>query len=60
MERGKIVPDRNRHVIRSRKLLLTTMQNLREFYLQKALPKETKFNAQNETDNILATISDWR
>jgi hypothetical protein len=60
MAPGEIVPDRERQTVQSPKLMLTIAWNPSGFHIVKALAKGGKFSAQDETNNILIAISDWR
>jgi hypothetical protein len=60
MAPGEMVPDRERQNVQSPKLMLTIVWNVSGFHIVKALPKGGKFSAQDDTNNILIAISDWR
>jgi hypothetical protein len=60
MALGEIVPDRERQIVQSPKLILTIVWNPSGFHAVKALAKGGKFSAQYSTNNILMAISDWR
>jgi histone-lysine N-methyltransferase SETMAR len=53
------VPERSKHMIQSRKSLVTIAWNLHGFHLIKALPKGMKFNSQYYIHEILTSLLDW-
>jgi hypothetical protein len=57
---GEIVVDRELHTVQSPKFMLTVVWNPIGFPVLEALPNGRKFNAQYDTNDILAAISDWR
>jgi hypothetical protein len=60
MTPGEIVSDRERHTIRSRKVMLTVVWNLSGFHVLKALPKGSKCRHNTIQTNILIEILDWK
>jgi hypothetical protein len=60
MAPGEIVPDPGQHAVQSPKLMRTIAWNSSGFHVVKALPKGSKFKAQDDTNNVLIAISEWR
>jgi hypothetical protein len=52
------VPERERHTIQSKKLMLTIVWNPSGFHLISALPNGCKFNASHYVTNILGPLAD--
>jgi hypothetical protein len=53
------VPERSKHMIQSRKSLVTIACNPDGFHLIKALPKAMKFNSTYYVHGILTSLLDW-
>jgi histone-lysine N-methyltransferase SETMAR len=53
------VPERSKHMIQSRKVLVTLAWNAHGFHLIKALPKGMKFNSTYYIHEILTPLLDW-
>jgi histone-lysine N-methyltransferase SETMAR len=54
------VPERERPMIQSKKLMLTIIWNPQGFHLINVLPKGQKFNADYYITYLLSTLSQWR
>jgi hypothetical protein len=54
------IPERERRMIQSEKVMLTIVWNPRGFHLINVLPKGFKFNMSFYVTQILGPISDWR
>ena len=57
---GETVPDRERHLIQSPKMMITIVWNPSGFHIVTALPKGLKFNACYYTREILQENKNWR
>jgi hypothetical protein len=57
---GEILHDRERYIIQSPTFMVTIVWNPTGFYVVKAPPECSKFNAQYYTNNFHVAISDWR
>jgi histone-lysine N-methyltransferase SETMAR len=53
------IPERERRMIQSEKVMLTIVWNPSGFHLINILPKEFKFNASFDITQILGLLSDW-
>jgi hypothetical protein len=54
------IPQRERHTVRSQKVMLTIVWNPGGFHLVNILPKGFKFNASYSVTQILDPLSKWR
>jgi hypothetical protein len=54
------VPEREKHTIRSKTLMLTIVGNSSGFYFIDVLSNGCKFNASHDLTNILGPLADWR
>jgi histone-lysine N-methyltransferase SETMAR len=57
---GKKVPERERHVIQSKKMMLKIVWNPSGFHLINILSAWCKFNSSQDVTNILGPIAGWR
>jgi AraC-like DNA-binding protein len=57
---GRMVPERERHMIQSLKSMITVAWNTSGFHVLAALPKGAKFNASYYSNEILEEIRKWR
>jgi hypothetical protein len=57
---GETLPERARHTIQDRTIMVTIAWNSLGFPLIVALPKERVFNAEYYRDNILATLTQFQ
>jgi histone-lysine N-methyltransferase SETMAR len=60
LPRGATPPDRERHTIQSKKIMVTIIWNPSGFYRICALPKGAKFNADYYISEILSPLVQWR
>jgi hypothetical protein len=60
LQSGEKVPERERHVIQSRKLPLMIVWNPSGFHLINVLSAGCKFNSSHYLTNILGPIASWR
>jgi hypothetical protein len=60
LQSNEKVPERQRHTIQSRKLMLTIVWKLSGFHLINVLANGCKFNASHYITNILGPQTDWR
>jgi histone-lysine N-methyltransferase SETMAR len=59
LQSGEKVPERERHVIQSKKLMLTIVWNPNGFHLVNALSAGCTFNSSHYVTNILGSIAGW-
>jgi hypothetical protein len=54
------IPERERHIVQSQKVMLTIVRNPGGFHLVNILPKGFKFNESYYVTQILDPLSKWR
>jgi histone-lysine N-methyltransferase SETMAR len=60
LQSGEKVPERERHVIQSKELMLTIVWNPSGFHLLNVLLAGCKFNSNHYVTNIIGPIAGWR
>jgi hypothetical protein len=60
LPRDEKAPERERHIIQSKKFMLTIVWNPRRFHLIKILEKGRKFNAGYDIAETFKPLSQWR